>query len=172
MAGPGDERAAGTGGRGHLRAAHADRDQVIDVLKAAFVQGRLAKDEFDQRVSQVLAARTYADLAALTADIPAGVTRAQPPREPARESGDKQRIRAAAWVAAVPSLAVAAAVMESHGVSAVSLFAVVLYLSVVTLSVTGLLTAFLWFEKRSSRQPSPGPPPGPGGTYPIGHPGH
>ena len=33
-----DEAAAG---RGHLRAAHADRERVIEALKAAFVQGRL-----------------------------------------------------------------------------------------------------------------------------------
>jgi hypothetical protein len=79
MAGPGDEIAAGAGGHGHLRASHADREQVIDVLKAAFVQGRLAKDEFDLRVGQVLGARTYAELAAHTADIPAGPATAQPP---------------------------------------------------------------------------------------------
>jgi hypothetical protein len=45
MAGPGDEIAAGAGGRGHQRASHADREQVIGTLKAAFVQGMLAKDE-------------------------------------------------------------------------------------------------------------------------------
>jgi hypothetical protein len=43
------------------------------------VQGRLAKDELDLRVGQVLASRTYADLGALTADIPAGPVRAQSP---------------------------------------------------------------------------------------------
>jgi len=58
MAGPGDEIAARAGGRGHLRASHADREQVIGTLKAAFVQGMLAKDEFDLRVGQTLAART------------------------------------------------------------------------------------------------------------------
>ncbi len=43
MAGPGDEIAgAGGQGDGHLRASHADREQVIGSLKAAFVQGRLA----------------------------------------------------------------------------------------------------------------------------------
>ena len=48
MAGPGDEMAAAAGpGRGDLRASHADREQVIGTLKAAFVQGMLAKDEFD-----------------------------------------------------------------------------------------------------------------------------
>ena len=41
---------AAAAGRGHLLASHADREQVIDVLKAAFVQDRLTKDEFDARV--------------------------------------------------------------------------------------------------------------------------
>ena len=62
-----------------MRASHADRERVIDVLKAAFVQGRLAKDEFDLRVGQTLASRTCAELAALTADIPAGLPAARPP---------------------------------------------------------------------------------------------
>jgi hypothetical protein len=84
MPGPGDEIAPGAGGRAHMRASHADREQVIDALKTAFVQGRLAKDELDLRVGQVLASRTYADLGALTADIPAGPVRAQSPR-PARK---------------------------------------------------------------------------------------
>jgi len=57
--------ATGAGGRSYLRASHADREQVIDLLKAAFVQGRLAKDEFDLRVGRVLASRTYADLCTL-----------------------------------------------------------------------------------------------------------
>jgi Domain of unknown function (DUF1707) len=68
---PGARTAAADGGRGRLRASHADREQVIDLLKAAFVQGRLDKDEFDARVGRALASRTYADLAAVTADIPA-----------------------------------------------------------------------------------------------------
>ena len=44
--------------RGHLRASHADREQVIGTLTAAFVQGMLPKDEFDLRVGQTFAART------------------------------------------------------------------------------------------------------------------
>jgi DNA-binding transcriptional ArsR family regulator len=71
-------------GRGHLRACHADREQVTGVLKAAFVQGRLGKDELTARVGQALAARTYADLAALTADLPAGLAAAEPPDQPTR----------------------------------------------------------------------------------------
>jgi hypothetical protein len=61
-------------GRGQLRAAHADRERVVTALQAAFVQGRLDKGELDARVGQALASRTYAELAALTADLPAGPT--------------------------------------------------------------------------------------------------
>ena len=67
MAGPQDAAAAG-GDR--LRAGHADREQVIDTLKDAFTQGRLTGDELDARTGQALAARTYAELGAVTADIP------------------------------------------------------------------------------------------------------
>ena len=91
-AGPGDQGAAEAAARGYLRASHADREQVIGTLKAAFVQGMLAKDEFDVRVGQALASRTYADLAVLTADIPAGVVAVQPP-EPARAQDDQPVLR-------------------------------------------------------------------------------
>ena len=67
MTGPEDLAAAG---HDRLRAGHADREQVIEALKTAFVDGRLTRDELDTRAGQALAARTYADLAALTADIP------------------------------------------------------------------------------------------------------
>ena len=90
--GAGDERAPATAGLGHLRASHADREQVIEALKAAFVQGRLAKDEFDLRAGHVLASRTYADLAAITADLPAGPAAAQPP-QPARGQGKVRVLR-------------------------------------------------------------------------------
>ena len=67
-----------------LRASRADRERVIDLLKAAFAQGRLDKDEFDARIGQALASRTYPELAAVTAGIPAGLTAALPRRPPAR----------------------------------------------------------------------------------------
>jgi hypothetical protein len=84
MAGPGAEQAAMAAGRGHLRASHADRDQMIDALKAAFVQGRLTKEEFDARVAQALVSRTYAELATVTIGIPAAPARTLPPRTPPR----------------------------------------------------------------------------------------
>ena len=73
-------RAAAAG----LRASRADRERVIDLLKAVFAQGRLDRDEFDARIGQALASRTYGELAAVTAGIPAGLTAALPRRPPAR----------------------------------------------------------------------------------------
>ena len=97
MAGPGEEIKAEAGGRGHLRASHADREQVIGILKAAFVQGMLAKDEFDVRVGQALASRASAELAALTADIPARLITAKPPT-PARAQGEQPVLRPGAVI--------------------------------------------------------------------------
>jgi uncharacterized membrane protein len=59
-------------GYGSMRASTADRERAIDVLKAAFAEGRLSQDECEQRAGQAFSARTYAELATLTADLPAG----------------------------------------------------------------------------------------------------
>ena len=75
---PGAQAAAG------LRASRADRERVIDLLKAAFAQGRLDRDEFDARIGQALASRTYGELAAVTAGLPAELTAALPRRPPVR----------------------------------------------------------------------------------------
>jgi len=56
----------------NMLAAAADRERTIDVLKAAFGEGRLSKEEFDSRSARVLTARTYADLAGVVNDLPAG----------------------------------------------------------------------------------------------------
>jgi hypothetical protein len=90
MAGPGDEVAAAESrSRGGLRASDADREQVIAALKAAFVQGRLTADELGARVDRVYASQTYAELAAVIADIPTALTRARSPRPVA---GDKDSL--------------------------------------------------------------------------------
>jgi hypothetical protein len=53
-----------------LRASHADRDRVVDVLTGAAGDGRLTAEELDERVEAALTARTMGELAALTADLP------------------------------------------------------------------------------------------------------
>jgi Domain of unknown function (DUF4190)/Domain of unknown function (DUF1707) len=55
-----------------MLAAAADRERTIDVLKAAFGEGRITKEEFDLRASRTMSARTYAQLGAVVADLPSG----------------------------------------------------------------------------------------------------
>jgi Domain of unknown function (DUF1707) len=66
-----------------LRASHADRDKVVEILRVAAGDGRLTADELDQRLEAALTARTYQELAALTADLPAAAgPRAEVPARP------------------------------------------------------------------------------------------
>jgi Domain of unknown function (DUF4190)/DUF1707 SHOCT-like domain len=60
-----------SGDYARMRVADVDRERTADVLRGAYVEGRLTQDELDVRLGQAYAARTYADLAALTADLPA-----------------------------------------------------------------------------------------------------
>jgi hypothetical protein len=57
-----------------MRASSADRERAVDVLKAGFVEGRLTQDEYNDRMGRAYAARTYGELATLTADLPAGAS--------------------------------------------------------------------------------------------------
>jgi Domain of unknown function (DUF1707) len=190
MAGTGDEVAAGAGGRGDLRASCADREQVIGTLKAAFVQGMLAKDEFDLRVGQAFGSRTYAELAALTADLPAGLAAAKP-AQPARAQGEQKVLRPGRWIA-VATAAYAGAwayelFLSPHGGDNPSFPLLIfggfmVYLGVLIICVGAIIVN--WQDKRSGgqppRRPAPGaggqgsgrpPSPGPGGWLPPGGPG-
>jgi hypothetical protein len=64
-------RASGpTGPVESMRAADSDRHQIAEQIKAALDEGRLSLHEYDDRVSQAYAARTYAELLVLVADLP------------------------------------------------------------------------------------------------------
>ncbi|AQA09398.1 DUF1707 SHOCT-like domain-containing protein [Streptomyces malaysiensis] len=62
---------SGSGSSPELRASHADRDRVVDVLRIAAGDGLLTADELDERLEAALSARTIGALAELTADLPA-----------------------------------------------------------------------------------------------------
>lgn len=105
MAAPWHPTRTGMAGRAHLRVSDADREQVIDALKNAFVYGLLGKDDLYVRTGQVLASRTYAELTALTADIPAGLIITQSPAltpGPSRRPVNKKVV---AWAACLLILA-------------------------------------------------------------------
>jgi hypothetical protein len=66
-------------GYGHMRASDAERERAVDVLKAAFTEGRLDQEEYTERVGQVHVSQTYGDLADLTRDLPIGPFGSLPP---------------------------------------------------------------------------------------------
>lgn len=71
--GPGYGLAAS--GQGGMRVCDADRERAAEVLGAGFAEGRLDKDEYDSLLGQVYAAKTRADLAVLTSQLPDGGSR-------------------------------------------------------------------------------------------------
>ena len=163
MTGPGDEMAEAGGG--HLRASHADREQAIEVLKAAFVQGRLAKDEFDLRTGQTFTARTHAELAAVTADIPAGVAAVQPPPTLARVQAQKPagRVKAIGWGAGliIPLAALGAVfTVAGHNVALFLLF-VMAFVGATAVAWGAMIEARV--QQRARGQLPRGPAPGAGG---------
>jgi hypothetical protein len=55
-----------------MLASNADRDRTVDVLRAAYAEGRLTKEEYDLRAGRALASRTVEELQRLTVDVPHG----------------------------------------------------------------------------------------------------
>jgi hypothetical protein len=130
------------------------------VLKAAFVQGRLDKDELDARVGQALASQTYAELAALTADIPAEPALHRPARVP-NQTLRRHPIRNGAIGVGV-SLTVAAAfvwfafILQNQASFVLVLLAGALVMFGVPLIIWDAVD-IAWQQRRSRRQLPPRP---------------
>jgi hypothetical protein len=150
--GPGHELARR---RALMRAADADREQAVDALKAAFAEGRLAKDDFETRVGRAFAARTYADLAAVAADIPPAPAPAPPRQRTARPPARRSTRKLALWCAG--------AALAAELVLVTLIFAVPLFLTVdlavlanlVGLPLVGGLVYDTWRENRGRGQLPP-----------------
>jgi DUF1707 SHOCT-like domain len=54
---------------GNLRASDADREQVATVLSTAYAEGKLTREEHDERIDQLMAAKTFDDLIPITRDL-------------------------------------------------------------------------------------------------------
>jgi hypothetical protein len=65
-----------------LRAADTDRDQTAELLRRAAAEGRITFEELDERIARAYAAKTFADLEALTSDLPGPGVRAPAPATP------------------------------------------------------------------------------------------
>jgi len=152
---PGDPMAVAPDGYGRMRASRADREQVIGTLKAAFVQGRLTKDELDERVARALVPLTYAELASLTDDFPPGLAPVAPPRQ-------DSLAKAGVYVTIVAGLFLIAAISNGSW-NPLMVLGTVLFLSPVwLLALTGLLALHSRLDRRAAGRLPPGThgPPG------------
>ena len=150
--GPEDQMAA-LDGHGRMRASRTDREHVIDTLKAAFVQGRLTKNELDERVARALVPMTYAELAALTDDLPPGLTPAGPPR-------DSRLAMAGVYATLVACLLLVVVVGNGSG-NPIAALGTALFLSPIwLLALAGLLALHARLGRRTAGRLPPGPGPG------------
>ncbi|MEV1143155.1 DUF1707 domain-containing protein [Micromonospora sp. NPDC049799] len=91
-----------------MRAADGDRQAVADRLRTAVDEGRLTLHEYDERLQRAYAARTYADLDGLVADLPT-------PSAPGGRAGEVVPAGADASALAVPAGAVPGRVVDGPG---------------------------------------------------------
>ena len=96
VTGPWDPARAAAPGHARFLASDADRERVVDVLKTAFVHGLLTKDELGIRTGRALTARTYAELAVVTAGLTARPAGSLAPARTARKRVNKKVV---AWSA-------------------------------------------------------------------------
>jgi hypothetical protein len=158
-------------GRDRLRAGHGDRERVIEMLKDAFADGRLARDELDARAGRALAARTYADLAALTADIPAAARLPRPPA-PARRPLARAAVMAgicliigfvAWWIGEHADTNPASPGPHPFHFLPIPMAMVFTAAGFTAVGILGHGAVTSWQLRRSRRQLPPRPGPGPGG---------
>jgi uncharacterized protein DUF1707 len=153
---PGDHIAADAAAHGRRRASHADREQVIEVLKAAFVQGRLTRDEFGARVGQAFTSQTYAELAEVTADLPAGLMEARPLRQLAKTRprlSMSAALSAGAFAMLAALLGMIAALVSRSEIGVISATASI---AIVGVLAFGAMLAASWQER--ARQPGKSEP--------------
>jgi hypothetical protein len=85
--------------RGELRVSYEDRDRVAEELRVAAGDGRLTAEELDERLEVALTARTYAELASVTRDLPSAAGGAPAPKDLVRiESQSSVVERTGPWL--------------------------------------------------------------------------
>lgn len=81
-----------------VRASDAERDHIVGRLQQAHVEGRLTQEEFGDRMTRAIAARTRGELADLVADLPAALPVPVPVQPPAEVvPAKKDEGMAGAW---------------------------------------------------------------------------
>ena len=146
MSGPEEQLA-----RSRLRASHADREQVIGLLKTAFVHGRLTKEEFDGRVDRAFTARTYAELTRLTDDLPVlpsapGRWPVQACPRPLADAEVQQGGRAIAHTVVITMLLWTAAIVTFNGALFIAAFGATCTVLAIS-AMTGSRLLGLWLDR-------------------------
>jgi cation transport ATPase len=147
--------------RESFRASDEDRERIIERLRKAATEGRIAAEELEHRVSSALKARTYDELDSTVADLPA--PRSRGGREPEHRSAGRRAISTVTanpvlLLFAIPVLALSAAM-----VLAVTMVWLVLMVVVLVLGGRPRLAAAPWAHAR--RHLMGGRRRGPGGYW-------
>jgi len=122
--------------RFRLRASDRDRELVAELLRTEHVAGRLDDDELDQRLGRCLAASTYSELEAITADLPEDQQAGWPPPGQRSRHPEPQSRRATMG-----------GVQIRHGLQRLAGLLAILVLAVwaLTSSGSGFWPAWVWF---------------------------
>ncbi|TQL67498.1 putative Tic20 family protein [Nocardioides albertanoniae] len=145
-----------------LRCTDADRDSVVDVLKAAYADGRLDQAEFDARFDLTMKAKTYVALEPITRDLVARPASAasRAPGQPARDllppPTTEERLlgalaQATTWVPVVVGPAILyytvgkrSEFVKHHAAGALNLQLTLLAVTIVTFGLGGALYGIAW----------------------------
>ena len=73
-----------------IRASDQDREQVVEILRGQYTEGRLTLEEFDERTSAAYAGKTWGDLLSLTRDLPVRLRFGAPAPQPAADQQPPQ----------------------------------------------------------------------------------
>jgi hypothetical protein len=160
---------------GDIRASDRDRENVVEVLRTAYTDGRLDLDEFGDRMTAAYTAKTWADLRELARDLPVDLNLGRGPRPAAADTGPASTGSAdpvPAWTSdpeghELPSLPGRRPVMIPF-IPIVVLVVLALSLHSLGLLIPILIVGFIFFRGSARRsrgggqRPGEGMPPSPG----------
>lgn len=147
-----------------LRVSDAEREPVVEQLRQAFAEGRLTKDEFDQRLALALSARTHGELAPVLSGLPIPVQPPGPvarppspgPLMPGQPDSDEKAVAVAAHLLGAVTSFVGPLIMviaarngrtgfsREQAVEALNFQLSLLLITLVTLGIGGVVYAFAW----------------------------
>ena len=153
-----------------IRISDADRDRVTARLRDHFAEGRLTPDEFDERVTAALNAKTFGDLRHVMTDLPEPVSEARP-QQPPRPAAPRRAFRHRPRMLPLVLLALIAALVLPGGGWLLFVFVKVALVFWLMALLVGVLLAG-WIRRRVRRDwrsgwSGPGWP-GPGWPRPGG----